>query len=102
MKKLYGIIGFAGFVLMLGAAGGAESVSFAETLWLMMSGLALFTLSFIFIKSHNMRMRRRRQLVIQAKRLKHESVLQYHSEKKCAREGIAAIVSGKINSPELC
>ncbi len=102
MKKLYGIMGFAGFIIMIGAAGGADRVSFAETLGVMSLGLALFTMSFLLIKSHNMRMRRRRQLIIKANNLKKETMLQYFPEKRSAKTGIAAIVTCKINSPELC
>lgn len=102
MKKLYGIMGFAGFVIMLGAAGGAERVSFSETLSVMVFGLILFGSSFLLVKSHNMRMRRRRQLIIKANSIKKEAGLQYIPQKRLANAGITAIVTGKINSPELC
>ena len=102
MKKMYGIMGFAGFVIMLGAAGGAERVCFSETFSVMMFGLVLFGLSFLLVKSHNMRMRRRRQLIIKANSVKKETVLQYVPQPKRANAGIIAIVTGKINSPELC
>lgn len=60
MKKFLGFIIFTGFMIMLGAAGGAENpnTSFAETLGLEILGMTVF-LGGISALSHYKRYRRR-------------------------------------------
>lgn len=60
MKKFLGFIIFTGFMIMLGAAGGAENpnTSFATTLGLEILGMAVF-LGGISALSHYKRYRRR-------------------------------------------
>lgn len=103
MKKLYGLMGFIGFFIMLGGAGGADRVSFGTVFWVMTSGLFLIVLSMLLIKSHNMRMRKRRYLYM---RRKNEHIcsdeLHFAIYKRKTPEGISQIIKGKINSPELC
>ena len=60
MKKILGFIIFTGFMIMLGAAGGAENpnTSFVETLVLEIVGMILF-IGGISALSHYKRYRRR-------------------------------------------
>lgn len=103
MKKLYGLMGLTGFIMMVGGAGGADAVSFGEALGVMTIGLSLLLLSLALVKFHNMRMRKRRQLY-----MKRKAAYCRNTAAECVTlhrrtpAGITEIISGKRNSPELC
>ena len=103
MKKLYGLMGFIGFFIMLGGAGGADRVSFLTSLAVMCAGLFIIASSMLLIKSYNMKARKRRAAYLKRQAAHRKSInadcVVYHGK---TPEGIAQIISGKINSLELC
>ena len=111
MKKIYGLMGFSGFAVMLGGAGGADNASFFVSLMIMISGLALILISMFLTQRRIMKMRKKRHLYMKRKseycaQVAKSCVNVYHKT-PC---GIAEIISEKIsfpeptkiNSPELC
>ena len=102
MKTVYEVMGFIGFIIMIGGAGGADSVGFGTVFGVMASGLFIMLCSMLLIKSHNMRMKKRKYLRMR-KKVEYRAPVQ--NNEMCRRKtskGISLIVSGKINSPELC
>lgn len=109
MKKLYGLMGLTGFVLMIGAAGASERVSFYKTAAMMAFGLALLLVSLLLTKSHNMRMRKKRQLYMKRKSELKRGLCETASVKRRIPAGVSEIIGSgvksvyhEINSPELC
>lgn len=108
MKKLYGLMGLTGFILMIGTAGASERASFHETAVMMAFGLALLLVSLLLTKSHNIRMRKRRQLYMKRKSELKKALGETASVKRRIPSGISEIIGSgvksvchEINSPEL-
>ena len=105
MKKIYGLIGFAGLILLVGAAGGADNTSVGMSLFLMLAGLCMMILSEMFI--------RRYDYIMKCKRIKAGRKIATRQIKKVsvpeARQS-PVYVAGKKNSerrirvtnPEMC
>ena len=103
MKKIYGLMGLTGFILMIGGAGGADTTSFMTSFYIMTAGLALILLSLMLVKSHNIRMRKKRYLYMKRKAEHEKNVASvYIPVERKTPSGISAIISGTLNSPELC
>ena len=60
MKKIYKALGFIGFFLVIGSAGGADTADFKTTVILMLAGLAMMASAPLLVKIHTKRLRYRR------------------------------------------
>lgn len=60
MKKAYGLLGFAGFVFIVGAAGGADTAPVGVSAALMCLGFVMMVLSELFVGLYNRRIRLRK------------------------------------------
>ena len=62
MKKIYGLLGFVGFGLLIGAVGGADTASFGVSVLLMCAGLLMMVMSELLVATYNRR-RKARKLI---------------------------------------
>ena len=105
MKKIYGLIGFAGFILLVGAAGGAQDTSVATSLILMLTGFCMLVSSEILIRRYDYRLRQKR--IAAGRKLSSREIRRVSepdtrvcpvystSAKKCERRI-------RVTSPEMC
>lgn len=103
MKTLYEIMGFTGFFIVLAGAGCNEDVSFWKAMIIMLFGFSLMLLSSLFMKLRILRLRKRRRKLY-TKRIPQTLKINADSTESARNipEGISLIISGKINSLELC
>lgn len=97
MKKLYGIMGLAGFILIIGAAGGADNTDFSTTVVLMLTGVAMLCLSPLLTRIH-IRYRKYRRIV----RRKNSAGISFYKALNVIEREDTRKVSQHIKSLELC
>ena len=100
MKKLYGLFGFAGFIFIVSAAGGADTAPIGVSVAFMLMGIAMMVTSELLVGLHNRRARQRRMNTRQV------------ISKKCVQHNkkiVSAVPVNAVNykcvvrpEPELC
>ena len=54
MKKLYGLLGFAGFIFIVSAAGGADTAPIGVSVAFMLMGIAMMVTSELLVGLHGL------------------------------------------------
>lgn len=102
MKTLYGIIGFTGFFILIGGAGGAERVSFSTMVSVTLFGLTLMLSSIVLVNMRTARLKRKRHIYMKRRAETIRKNAKIANVQRNIPNGITMIVSGKIKSLELC
>ena len=103
MRKLYGVIGFLGFIIIIGGTGDFDNASFAQTLKHMTIGSVMLFGSIIFSKIH--KLQRRRNKAFSYKTMPYRRVRFCEQKRESGREistrikpGIASIIKGNYST----
>ncbi len=105
MKKIYGLLGFTGFILLVGAAGGADDTSVGVSLLLMLAGLGMLISSEILVRRYDYRMKLKRIAAgrkLAAREIKRVSVPE---TRPCYAYATGKKKSGRrirVTNPEMC